>query len=107
MDNKPKGRSSLKEIRLVDSNVDTVRIFASTLKKEFGEKEAEPPPTYRVRRMEERPEPRERVYESRVSANQLVTKENFIIKVREGLIQEASVSTQNFVSKSLLNVWMK
>ncbi|XP_018417200.1 PREDICTED: poly [ADP-ribose] polymerase 14-like [Nanorana parkeri] len=81
MANKPKGSSTIKEIHLVDTNENTVRIFASTLKKEFGEEEAEPAPQYRAKRPEkvERPFPKERVYERNVSTNQMMTKENIVI----------------------------
>ncbi|XP_073490601.1 protein mono-ADP-ribosyltransferase PARP14-like [Aquarana catesbeiana] len=108
---KPKGKSTLKEIRLVDTNVDTIRIFSSTLKRTFGEEESEPPPKYRVNRTErgERPVPSERVYgsrvsanESRVSANQMMTKENIVIRVREGFIQDAATDAiVNSVGKDL------
>ncbi|XP_077305871.1 protein mono-ADP-ribosyltransferase PARP14-like isoform X2 [Lithobates pipiens] len=109
---KPKGKSTLKEIRLVDTNVDTIKIFSSTLKRKFGEEESEPPPKYRVNRAEgvERYVPSQRVYEPRVSSNeprvsgnQMMTKENIVIRVREGFIQDATTDAiVNSVGNDLL-----
>ncbi|XP_040214242.1 protein mono-ADP-ribosyltransferase PARP14-like isoform X2 [Rana temporaria] len=118
VDRKPKGQSTIKEIRLVDTNVDTIRIFSSTLKRMFGKEEAEPSPKYRGNRTErgERHVPSERVsepqvstseprrsaHEPRASANQMMTKENIVIRVREGLIQDAATEAiVNSVGKDL------
>uniref|UniRef100_A0AAV3A0X1 Poly [ADP-ribose] polymerase n=1 Tax=Pyxicephalus adspersus TaxID=30357 RepID=A0AAV3A0X1_PYXAD len=104
MDSKPKGSSTIKYIHLVDTIDDTVRIFASTLKKEFRGEEEEPFPKYRERgagRMETSV-PKTRVYKTNVSTDQMLTKENIIIKVREGFIQDAATDViVNSIGKDL------
>ncbi|KAM5152440.1 LOW QUALITY PROTEIN: protein mono-ADP-ribosyltransferase PARP14-like [Mantella aurantiaca] len=90
MDNKPKGSSTIKEIHLVDTNEGTVRIFASTLKREFGEEVAEPPPKYRAVERVEKTAPQVRDYGTSTPANQMMTKENIVIGISEGFIQNAA-----------------
>ncbi|XP_068102336.1 protein mono-ADP-ribosyltransferase PARP14-like isoform X2 [Hyperolius riggenbachi] len=102
-----RGGSCLTDIRLVDTKEDTVRIFASNLRRVFGQQEPDLPPRYREKRTE-RPErfekitPHNRVYPTNISKNQMTTREDIRIRVVEGLIQDAATDVVvNSVGRNL------